>query len=61
VKAIIVYPMNALANSQQHELTKFLKHGYPDGGEPVTFRRYTGQPIAPTSSTTRQTSCSPTT
>lgn len=35
--------MNALANSQQHELTKFLKHGYPDGGEPVTFRRYTGQ------------------
>lgn len=43
VKAIIVYPMNALANSQQHELTKFLKHGYPDGGEHVTFRRYTGQ------------------
>ncbi|MBA2471319.1 MAG: DEAD/DEAH box helicase, partial [Pseudonocardiales bacterium] len=43
VKAIIVYPMNALANSQRHELTKFLKHGYPDGGEPVTFRRYTGQ------------------
>jgi len=43
VKAIIVYPMNALANSQQHELTKFLKHGYPHGGEPVTFQRYTGQ------------------
>lgn len=43
VKAIIVYPMNALANSQLHELTKFLKHGYPDGREPVTFRRYTGQ------------------
>jgi ATP-dependent helicase YprA (DUF1998 family) len=43
VKAIIVYPMNALANSQQRELEKFLKHGYPDGAEPVTFRRYTGQ------------------
>ena len=43
VKAIIVYPMNALANSQLGELTKFLKFGYPDGGEPVTFARYTGQ------------------
>jgi hypothetical protein len=35
VKAIIVYPMNALANSQQHELTKFLKHGYPEDAEPA--------------------------
>jgi hypothetical protein len=43
VKAIIVYPMNALANSQFLELEKFLKRGYPAGGEPVTFRRYTGQ------------------
>ena len=43
VKAIIVYPMNALANSQLGELRKFLKHGYPDGSEPVTFARYTGQ------------------
>lgn len=43
VKAIIVYPMNALANSQQHELTRFLKNGYPISDEPVTFRRYTGQ------------------
>ncbi len=43
VKAIIVYPMNALANSQLGELRKFLKHGYPAGGEPVTFARYTGQ------------------
>ncbi|NQW71112.1 MAG: DUF1998 domain-containing protein, partial [Actinobacteria bacterium] len=25
------------------ELRKFLKHGYPAGGEPVTFARYTGQ------------------
>ena len=43
IKAIVVYPMNALANSQQQELTKFLCHGYPEGKGPVTFRRYTGQ------------------
>ncbi|MCL4732920.1 DEAD/DEAH box helicase [Patescibacteria group bacterium] len=43
VKAIVVYPMNALANSQYYELEKFLRHGYPSGGEPVTFARYTGQ------------------
>ncbi|MHC1770190.1 MAG: DEAD/DEAH box helicase [Flexilinea sp.] len=43
VKAIIVYPMNALANSQMGELEKFLKFGYPDGKGPVTFERYTGQ------------------
>ena len=43
VKAIIVYPMNALANSQVGELRKFLGHGYPDGKGPVTFVRYTGQ------------------
>ncbi|MBC6448079.1 DEAD/DEAH box helicase [Actinokineospora sp. HBU206404] len=43
VKAIIVYPMNALANSQRNELEKFLAHGFPDGRGPVTFRRYTGQ------------------
>ncbi|MET7297659.1 DEAD/DEAH box helicase [Embleya sp. NPDC005575] len=43
IKAIIVYPMNALANSQRHELERFLGHGYPRGGEPVTFARYTGQ------------------
>jgi len=43
IKAIVVYPMNALANSQFQELTKFLCHGYPDGKGPVTFQRYTGQ------------------
>ncbi|ABL79358.1 MULTISPECIES: DEAD/DEAH box helicase [unclassified Nocardioides] len=43
VKAIVVYPMNALANSQVNELRKFLSFGYPEGGEPVTFARYTGQ------------------
>ncbi|MCH5645630.1 DEAD/DEAH box helicase [Gordonia sp. ABSL49_1] len=43
VKAIIVYPMNALANSQVGELEKFLQFGYGVGNEPVTFARYTGQ------------------
>ncbi len=43
VQAIVVYPMNALANSQKLELEKFLQLGYPDGKGPVTFRRYTGQ------------------
>jgi hypothetical protein len=39
IKAIVVYPMNALANSQLGELEKFL------GAEnqQVTFARYTGQ------------------
>ncbi len=41
IKAIVVYPMNALANSQAGELGKFLSYGYPDGRSPVTFRRYT--------------------
>jgi len=43
IQAIIVYPMNALANSQAGELEKFLKEGYAENGEPVTFARYTGQ------------------
>ncbi len=43
IKAIIVYPMNALANSQAGELEKFLKFGYPEGRGPVTYARYTGQ------------------
>ncbi|MGN9911112.1 DEAD/DEAH box helicase [Phytohabitans sp. LJ34] len=43
VKAIIVYPMNALANSQKHELEKFLQWGFPDGAPLVRFDRYTGQ------------------
>ncbi len=42
IQAIIVYPMNALANSQQEELAKFIDWGM--GGEQlVTFARYTGQ------------------
>ena len=43
IQAIVVYPMNALANSQKGELEKFLCYGFPDGKPPVTFDRYTGQ------------------
>lgn len=43
IQAIIIYPMNALANSQFGELEKFLKQGFADGRGPVTFERYTGQ------------------
>jgi ATP-dependent helicase YprA (DUF1998 family)/very-short-patch-repair endonuclease len=43
VRALVVYPMNALANSQFGELRKFLCHAYPDGRGPVTFAAYTGQ------------------
>ena len=43
ITAIVVYPMNALCNSQFEELEKFLKPGYTEGREPVTFARYTGQ------------------
>lgn len=41
IQAIIVYPMNALANSQVEELDKFLKVDYD--GPPVRYARYTGQ------------------
>ncbi|CAN5422959.1 hypothetical protein BH23ACT9_BH23ACT9_33960 [soil metagenome] len=43
VKAIIVYPMNALANSQFGELEKFIQFGYGQGDEPLRYARYTGQ------------------
>ncbi|QWZ07722.1 DEAD/DEAH box helicase [Nocardioides panacis] len=42
VRAIVVYPMNALANSQLEELKRFLHRGF-GGKSPVTFERYTGQ------------------
>jgi len=41
-RAIVIYPMNALANSQLEELDKFL-HGYPKDQQPFTVARYTGQ------------------
>ena len=43
VQAIIVYPMNALANSQEEELAKFLHFGYPEGQPQVRFARFTRQ------------------
>lgn len=42
-RAIVIYPMNALANSQREELNKFLdQSGLPEDLRP-TFARYTGQ------------------
>jgi Lhr-like helicase len=41
-QAIVIYPMNALANSQLEELDKFL-HGYAPEHRPFTVARYTGQ------------------
>ncbi|MFA7233744.1 MAG: DEAD/DEAH box helicase [Terrimicrobiaceae bacterium] len=43
IQAIVVYPMNALANSQDEELKKFLEKGYGGGKSPVRFARFTGQ------------------
>jgi len=43
ITAIVVYPMNALCNSQCEELEKFLVRGYDKDSQPVTFARYTGQ------------------
>ncbi|SOY43624.1 DEAD/DEAH box helicase [Cupriavidus taiwanensis] len=40
-RAIVIYPMNALANSQLEELKKFL--GSSPADRAVTFGRYTGQ------------------
>ncbi|WP_426751134.1 DEAD/DEAH box helicase [Myxococcus sp. Y35] len=39
-RAIVIYPMNALANSQLEELTKYV--GNVQGEKPVTFAKYTG-------------------
>jgi ATP-dependent helicase YprA (DUF1998 family) len=43
IQAIVVYPMNALANSQDEELKKFLDKGDLGGSSSVRFARYTGQ------------------
>ncbi|MCM2429193.1 DEAD/DEAH box helicase [Streptomyces sp. RKAG337] len=43
ISAIVVYPMNALANSQVHELERYLEWGIPEEERRVTFARYTGQ------------------
>lgn len=46
ISAIVVYPMNALCNSQVEELRKFLVAGNGGGPGTVTFARYTGQESA---------------
>ena len=44
-RAIIIYPMNALANSQVKEIDKFISQsGIPENLKPVV-RRYTGQDV----------------
>ncbi|MEU5929716.1 DEAD/DEAH box helicase [Streptomyces antimycoticus] len=43
ISAIIVYPMNALANSQMDELKRYLVDGVSEEDRRVTFDRYTGQ------------------
>ncbi len=43
IQAIVVYPMNALANSQLGEMDKFLGPGFPADKPPVRFALYTGQ------------------
>lgn len=41
IKAILVYPMNALINSQEEEIQKFADNYGEDF--PITFKKYTGQ------------------
>lgn len=45
VRAIIVYPMNALVNSQYSTLNEYKKNYEEDNGKefPIRFERYTGQ------------------
>lgn len=49
IKAIVVYPMNALINSQWKEIEKYEKR-YNDGRDsdsfPITYGKYTGQETA---------------
>lgn len=41
IKAILVYPMNALINSQEEEIKKYEQNYGP--GFPITYGKYTGQ------------------
>ncbi|WP_157129659.1 DEAD/DEAH box helicase, partial [Thermobifida halotolerans] len=43
IRAIVAYPMNALANSQHHELTKYLRWGLSRRDHRIRFASYTGQ------------------
>ncbi len=42
VRALIVYPMNALINSQEQEINRLLAN-LGEGNSPIRFGRYTGQ------------------
>ena len=48
VKAILVYPMNALINSQEEEIIKYAENFKKESGHefPITFAKYTGQESA---------------
>ena len=41
VRALLIYPMNALINSQLRALEEFKENNYPSS--PITFARYTGE------------------
>src|SRR5207237_3169839 len=43
VRAIVVYPMNALCNSQEEALKRFLDWGSSNATRRVTYAKYTGQ------------------
>lgn len=45
IKAILVYPMNALINSQGNEIEKYAENYFKQTGKkfPITFEKYTGQ------------------
>lgn len=42
-RAVVIYPMNALANSQREELDKFVEHSEVPAELRPTYRRFTGQ------------------
>jgi len=48
IKAILVYPMNALINSQEEEINKYAENYKDETGNefPISFRKYTGQESA---------------
>jgi hypothetical protein len=43
VRAIVIYPMNALCNSQEEALKRFLDWGSSSATRRVTYAKYTGQ------------------
>ena len=62
VRALVVYPMNALINSQLEALESFSKQNWPGcRSASSTTPGRSGTRRATRSSTTRRTSCSPTT